>query len=110
MNILHLTLTKKWFDMIASGEKKEEYREMKQYWAIRLFHNMGFGQPKQYDIIRFKNGYQKNCPEMDVEWKGCWEGEGNKKWGAKNEKYYVIGLGEILSIKNYEIYQTTYAR
>jgi hypothetical protein len=26
MRILHLTLKKKWFDMIASGEKREEYR------------------------------------------------------------------------------------
>lgn len=34
--ILHLTLKKKWFDMIASGEKKEEYREVKDYWVLRL--------------------------------------------------------------------------
>ncbi len=30
--VLHLTLKKTWFDMIASGEKREEYREMKPYW------------------------------------------------------------------------------
>lgn len=36
MKILHLTLKKKWFDMIASGEKREEYREIKQYWVSRL--------------------------------------------------------------------------
>lgn len=34
---LNLTLKKKWFDMIASGEKREEYREIKWYWAVRLF-------------------------------------------------------------------------
>lgn len=34
--VLHLTLKKKWFDMIASGQKKEEYREIKQHWASRL--------------------------------------------------------------------------
>ena len=28
MKILHLTLNKKWFDMILLGEKKEEYREI----------------------------------------------------------------------------------
>ena len=33
---LHLTLKKKWYDMIASGEKKEEYREVKKYWIRRL--------------------------------------------------------------------------
>jgi len=36
MEILHLNLKKKWFDMIASGEKKEEYREMKKYWIKRM--------------------------------------------------------------------------
>ena len=36
MPTLQMTLKKKWFDMIASGEKCEEYREIKQYWASRL--------------------------------------------------------------------------
>ena len=36
MKTLHLTLKKKWFDMIASGKKKEEYREIKPYWFERL--------------------------------------------------------------------------
>ena len=35
-DILNLTLKKKWFDMILSGEKKEEYREIKDYWARRF--------------------------------------------------------------------------
>lgn len=29
MKTLHLVLKKRWFDMILSGEKKEEYREIK---------------------------------------------------------------------------------
>ena len=32
MKYLQLTLKKKWFDLILSGEKKEEYREIKPYW------------------------------------------------------------------------------
>ena len=36
-----LQLKKKWFDMILSGEKREEYREIKQYYAARL-KNEGF--------------------------------------------------------------------
>lgn len=36
MKVLHLTLKKQWFDMIASGEKLEEYREIKPYWVSRL--------------------------------------------------------------------------
>jgi hypothetical protein len=33
---LKLTLKRQWFEMIESGEKLEEYREIKDYWARRL--------------------------------------------------------------------------
>ena len=36
---LHLKLKRKWFDMIKSGEKKEEYREINQYWFKRLVYD-----------------------------------------------------------------------
>lgn len=34
--VLHLAVSKKWFDLIASGAKREEYREIKPYWEKRL--------------------------------------------------------------------------
>ena len=34
--VLKLVVSKQWFDMIASGEKTEEYRIIKDYWAKRL--------------------------------------------------------------------------
>lgn len=82
--ILHLTLLRKWFDEIASGRKKEEYRAIKQYWTVRL-------KDKNYDEIYFKNGYGKNVPFMRVEYKGIKEKKGK----------YVIILGKILEIKNH---------
>ena len=33
---LHLVLKRKWWDMIASGIKKAEYRDVTLYWAKRL--------------------------------------------------------------------------
>ena len=36
MKALHLNLKRKWFDMILSGYKKEEYREIKAYWINRF--------------------------------------------------------------------------
>jgi len=106
MKILHLTLKKKWFDMILSGEKKEEYREPKQYWISRLFdEGLLFYDHKEFDIIRFKNGYQKDAPQMDVEFKGT-EYRGhyeplNYEWGAiKGKNYIVIKLGNIISTLN----------
>lgn len=35
-NTLHLNLKRKWYDMIQSGDKLEEYREIKAYWAARI--------------------------------------------------------------------------
>ena len=36
MKTLTLPLKKKWFDMIKSGEKKEEYRECSDHWIRRF--------------------------------------------------------------------------
>ena len=80
--ILHLTLMKRWFDEIASGQKKIEYRDKKPYWEKRL-------EGKVFDEIHFKNGYAKDAPFMRVEWKGC---------VLKEE--YEIKLGRVLEIKN----------
>jgi len=98
--ILHLTLSKNWFDMILSGEKTDEYREIKPYWIKRLM--VGPDEFKEFDIIRFKNGYSKNCPQFDIEFKGIRIGYGNQRWGATpNRKYFVIELGKIYQ-KEYE--------
>lgn len=34
--VLNLVVTRKWFNMIVSGAKNEEYREIKPYWIRRL--------------------------------------------------------------------------
>lgn len=41
-NTLHLVLKKKWYELIESGIKKEEYREIKPYWIKRLWYNPTF--------------------------------------------------------------------
>lgn len=40
--ILHLVLKRKWYDMIASGEKKEEYRATTPYWTKRILEKKDF--------------------------------------------------------------------
>lgn len=62
--ILHLNVTKEWFDRIASGEKVEDFREIKPYWDRRLVD-------REYDFIEVRNGYGKNRPAMIFEWSGC---------------------------------------
>lgn len=36
MTTLHLNLVRKWFDMISSGIKSEEYREITTYWCSKF--------------------------------------------------------------------------
>jgi hypothetical protein len=102
MKILHLNVKRKWFDMIDSGEKKEEYRAMKPYWQARLvkdgyWHSQAV---KDFDIIRFKNGYGKNARMMDVEFLGGYPADhGRREWGGYEEirycRIFVLRLGKI---------------
>lgn len=91
--ILNLVITKKWYDMIKSGEKTEEYREIKPYWVARLFHNnsnivdvrnlasaLAWRTDllkkyidaqrivlKQYTHVLFINGYRKDSQRIEKE-------------------------------------------
>jgi len=96
--ILHLSLRKKWFNLIASGKKTMEYREDKPYWQKRLLD----GEiPKNFDIVRFKNGYG-NVPTMDVKFRGI--AFTTPKWCKPTNgeiltgDTIVIKLGKVLSI------------
>ena len=71
-------------DEVARGEKHEEFRDLKAYWKTRL-------EGRKYDIVRFRNGYAKDAPEMDVEFLGV----------DKRRKCYAIRLGKILSLKRW---------
>lgn len=91
--VLRLTLKKKWFDMILSGEKKEEYRDLKPYWFIRL-------SGREFSHVHFTNGYGKDKPQILIECEGVNISQfGVHKWGFQ-EKCYVIKLGEIIETKN----------
>ena len=107
--------------MILSGIKTEEYREIKPYWCTRfstlpydwctdieLFkqqfipHWTGFEQSfNYYDTITFKNGYQKNAPEMTIEFKGIDIGEAKPEWSDNWQgDVFRIKLGAVLSTNN----------
>jgi len=91
MKTLHLVLKKRWFDMIASGLKLEEYRIIKPYWDVRL--------NKHYDVVRFRNGYKPDAPVMELELISIKQGMGKPEWGASNYMpVYIIRLGRLISI------------
>lgn len=106
MKTLTLTIKRKWFDMILSGEKKEEYREVKKYYDDR-FDIPGYVWiehsliPARDVIVRFRNGYKKDSPEIFVRLKRYAKGFGKPEWGAvPGEKYYVLELGNVIAVKN----------
>jgi len=81
--------------MILSGEKKEEYRAVKQYWINRLKLS------KEYDVIQFRNGYSKNSPKMQIEFKGCEIGNAVYEWSdGWQDRVFIIKLGNIISTEN----------
>jgi hypothetical protein len=118
--ILHLTLSKKWFDLIAYGDKREEYREIKPYWINRfviydyrrystqldikdlttlykgehLFNSVS----NDFDLVSANNGYQRNCPNVTWKHKGIRIGTGREDWGAEpGKQYFILEIGEIVS-------------
>lgn len=107
--ILHLNVTAKWFDMIESGIKLEEYRETKPYWIAR-FDNDVYGwwikikdiYHKPTDvIICFSNGYSKNRKQMYIKCNGLKLGDGRAEWGAiPGNLYFILSLGQIIHKEN----------
>ena len=94
--MLTLPIKKKWFDMILSGEKQEEYREMTPYYQVR-FKNLWKFAPFNGSLreIRFRNGYSGNSPSFVAK---CTlkTGTGKVEWGAEpGKKYYILKIHEI---------------
>lgn len=96
--MLVLPIKRQWFDMIVSGEKKEEYREIKPYYDKRLGY-LTEGTGKVTTII-LRNGYRHDSPS--VKCKCTVEiGEGKKEWGADTDiNYYIIKIIEIMEVRN----------
>lgn len=92
--MLILPIKKKWFDMIKSGEKKEEYREIKPYYDTR-FRGYYYPTTGMQPHILFRNGYSKNSPT--IECKVCiTKGTGKQEWGAEpNKEYYILDILEV---------------
>jgi hypothetical protein len=91
---LKLTVNKTWFDMFKAGIKKEEYRELKQYWIKRLTIDNSLCQmgsnpiayvinAKEFDFVELTNGYNKKSPSLLFEFKGTRiDNDFNMDWGG----------------------------
>ena len=104
--MLTLPIAGKWFAMILSGEKKEEYRETSAYWMTRfakVFGGCAYGivyaeclkTKSAVGEIRFRNGYGKTSPTFIAK---CTlsVGTGREEWGAEpGKEYYTLKIHEI---------------
>ena len=119
MYALDLSLKHEWYNMIEQGEKREEYRDFRPYYANRLLFHKNLGQkeywdgafakmqarpdypPQQllrdcgarrYDAVRFHKG-QGGKQTMLFEFAGLEIGKGKPEWGAPDEDVFIIKLG-----------------
>lgn len=97
--MLTLPIKKKWFDMILSGEKKEEYREIKPYYTTRLNKIFNMIDDIPIDLaeteVKFTNGYGNKVPFFIAD---CHleKRAGKEEWGAEpNKEYYVLVIEKI---------------
>lgn len=98
MMILDLPLKRKWYEMIESGIKTEEYREFKDYWVVRLGQKVGinnYGGPhynfRPFTHVRFRYGYTNRTMLREIE--SMRIGYGKPEWGAPpGKKVFVIKL------------------
>ena len=103
--MLTLPIKAKWYRMILSGEKKEEYREIKPYWTTRIENafrvavvnndriipweilNRSGRKPEQK--IRLRCGYQRKSHTAVARVK-LRIGTGRQEWGAEPGRLYYI--------------------
>ena len=116
---LCLPLKKEWYEIIESGAKTEEYREIKPYWVQRLtrygkdeklngrlYADFLASSPEvlkyniekkimcfsDYTRVKFSYGYTKRT--MTFELSRITIGKGKTEWGAPNEDVFIIHLGK----------------
>ncbi len=95
--ILYLTVSKLPFDVMVTGEKKQEFRKPSQWILSRLYN-------KEYDYVKITNGYSKDSPFFIARYLG-WE-YNSKEFAVVYtnglrvdvEPFdYIIRIGEIIT-------------
>lgn len=118
MKTLHLSLKKEFYNLIESGVKTEEYREIKPYWVQRLtrygndtlngrlYAEFMSSSPEvlkynieqglmcftDYTHVKFSYGYTKRTMTFEIE--SIRIGKGKPEWGAPTEDVFIIKLGK----------------
>ena len=117
--MLTLPIKKNWFDMIRSGIKLEEYRDISNYYAVRFMNVLipetnkdnenistfindcragKYLKTDEFSVL-LRNGYSKNSPTIEA-FCNLKVGTGKPEWGAKeNTEYFVLKIDGISETK-----------
>ena len=114
MKTLCLTLQKQWYEMIESGAKTEEYRDIKPYWINRLRDKSFTCADKacyhcdcelscflkeckfeRFEQVIFFYGYTTRTMTFEID--SITIDKGISEWGAPtNKEVFIIKLGKRL--------------
>lgn len=92
--VLQLAVRGKWFELIKSGEKTEEYRLRNDYWIKRI-------RGKSFSKVVITHGYPKKddlSKRLEFYWRGatvktiC-----SDEFGSKKEVVFAIDLSGLIS-------------
>ena len=102
--ILNLTIKRQWFDMISSGEKHEEYRDIGNKQVSRAFA-ISRCDHKADGVMVLRNGYSMDSRALAVRIlvieKCMTSRPEHPDWGEPNCPHYSIVLGDIIHRGNY---------
>ena len=104
---LFIIVSKQWFDMIKSGIKTEDYRDIKPFWLVRAIEcrgipkstkegmceslkedtsaakrnfNNGYCNNRKYETVTIKNGYSEGSPTIVMKFEGIEIKKPVKEW------------------------------
>ena len=92
--MLIFPIKRRWFDMVRSGEKKEEYRDKTPYYDARL----GDCLEREIDVL-LRNGYARASPTIKATVLVT-IGEGRPEWGASpGVPCYVLKIRAVEDVE-----------
>lgn len=95
--VLTLVLKGKWYDMIACGRKREEYRDEGKYWNTRI---RNWSDKRGPHVVEFRCGYGKNAPKMWFTVGGVFfrTNAHTHTWGEPTWPHFAIVLKERVEL------------
>ena len=101
-SVLHLPLKRTWYDMIASGEKKEEYRAVKDYYRTRISNFVRraplVSRKSNTLVVAFSCGRRKADMYFTVVGVNIYPNRLHPEWGEPKGDHYVIALGRPVTL------------